>query len=505
MRYSMVMLNVFLAILAVATLLELGISVPFTWPARRYLGELVVLLLVVASVGIVSERLNVLSILVLILSAYRIFNLARVVSRHEHKSGARRVASITSWRLILSQVLVLLTWLGIDQFRSSINSFWIGVITAQIIVAVLLLVSTLRSLAKTKYVQSTKHLSDAELPTVTVAVPARNEDGQLNASLESIIGSDYPKLEVLVLDDCSHDRTPEIIRTFAHDGVRFINGQPPNDDWLPKNQAYQRLLDEASGDIMLFAGVDVRFETTTIRGLVTNMVTKNKKMLSVLPINKECRAFLLIQPMRYFWELALPRRQLRRPPVLSSCWLIYRDVIKNLGGFEAIRKSITPEAYFAKKTSDHFDGYRFLRSNARLGLTSVKPLAEQRATAIRVRYPQLHRRPETVCWASINQLFWLVAPFGIALSGYSYHVNLALESAAIASSLALISVNVLIVRAAFPNHRLLGLVSFPIAACVDVALLNFSMYKYEFSEVYWKGRNICKPVMQVIPNLPKLR
>lgn len=29
-----------------------------------------------------------------------------------------------------------------------------------------------------------------------------------------------------------------------------------------------------------------------------------------------------------------------------------------------------------------------------------------------------------------------------------------------------------------------------------------SMYKYEFSEVIWKDRNICEPVMHTIPKLP---
>jgi hypothetical protein len=30
------------------------------------------------------------------------------------------------------------------------------------------------------------------------------------------------------------------------------------------------------------------------------------------------------------------------------------------------------------------------------------------------------------------------------------------------------------------------------------------MWQYEFHEVLWKGRNVCLPVMRIIPNLPKL-
>jgi hypothetical protein len=39
----------------------------------------------------------------------------------------------------------------------------------------------------------------------------------------------------------------------------------------------------------------------------------------------------------------------------------------------------------------------------------------------------------------------------------------------------------------------------------DMAILHYSMWQYEFSEVDWKGRNICVPAMHVIPHLPKLQ
>jgi len=37
----------------------------------------------------------------------------------------------------------------------------------------------------------------------------------------------------------------------------------------------------------------------------------------------------------------------------------------------------------------------------------------------------------------------------------------------------------------------------------DLFLINYSMWKYEFSDVDWKGRNVCIPVMHVVPTLPR--
>ena len=45
-------------------------------------------------------------------------------------------------------------------------------------------------------------------------------------ALHRVIASTYPKLEIIVLDDLSADKTPALIKAFAQDGVRFIEGGP---------------------------------------------------------------------------------------------------------------------------------------------------------------------------------------------------------------------------------------------------------------------------------------
>ncbi len=75
-------------------------------------------------------------------------------------------------------------------------------------------------------------------------------------------------------------------------------------------------------------------------------------------------------------------------------------------------------------------------------------------------------------------------------------------SLAILASICLIAVNVLIARASSPGSELSAILTFPFAILADFALTNHSMYKYEFSTVDWKGRNVCLPVMRIDPHLP---
>jgi succinoglycan biosynthesis protein ExoA len=58
---------------------------------------------------------------------------------------------------------------------------------------------------------------DQTLPSVTVVVPARNEEPFIERCIASILGSDYPgdRLEVVVVDGQSDDRTVEIVRRLA--------------------------------------------------------------------------------------------------------------------------------------------------------------------------------------------------------------------------------------------------------------------------------------------------
>src|SRR3954466_5941223 len=57
--------------------------------------------------------------------------------------------------------------------------------------------------------------ADDACPGVTVLIPAYDEEAVIAASVAAVLASDYPVLEVLVLDDGSKDRTAEVARAAA--------------------------------------------------------------------------------------------------------------------------------------------------------------------------------------------------------------------------------------------------------------------------------------------------
>src|SRR6267154_3957442 len=98
-------------------------------------------------------------------------------------------------------------------------------------------------------------------PTVSVIVPARNEEACLGACLESLIaqqgsGQDPLSFEIIVVDDHSTDRTRDIANSFAGRGVRVIDAGTLRPGWTGKNNAVTTGAKAARGQWLLFTDAD---------------------------------------------------------------------------------------------------------------------------------------------------------------------------------------------------------------------------------------------------------
>lgn len=460
-------------------------------------------LLVISTTWLLYHYLTVTGLLFLVLSLYRVINLARFYKgrrQPEYLYTLTRSASL--WLLAASVIIV--TVLVIDAAMSG-QILLLLAISLAFIASLVITGATLRNLRKTRPV-IVEPLTGTSVPTLSVLIPARNETEDLEECLRTLVASRYDKLEIIVLDDCSQNtRTPEIIKGFAHDGVRFMAGEAAPPYWTAKNYAYQQLSQVASGDLLLFCGVDTRFQPETLGIMVAELKARDKQMISYLPANKIPPlwppAQALVQAARYSWELSLPRRSLDRPPVLSTAWLVYAQPLQSAGGFSSARRATTPERVLARYFAQSGDAYSFVQSDTHSGVRSQKSASEQVATAVRTRYPQLHQSLELTALVSLLEFTVLVLPFvlyGITLWSRQMFLFAIVDVTAILLILNYAQVSNV-------THRKFlwrSLLAAPLTGVYDILLLNYSMYKYEFSSVEWKGRNVCIPVMRVIDHLP---
>jgi glycosyltransferase involved in cell wall biosynthesis len=467
---------------------------------RRILYIYILLLVSFSGSLLIFTAFSFLSLMVGFVCIYRILNCWRVLAGKTHERHNVRTVRKTSVYLIAYQALTLAFFVLLDKYFSW-TEWVVFLMIGALIVQIVMIFATRNNLRGTAWKEEAL-LTKSELPSISVCIPARNETHDLTKCLSSLLKSDYHKLEILVLDDCSQDKTSEIIKSFAHKGVRFIAGDMPKSGWLAKNQAYQMLTEAASGEILIFCGVDVRFERQSLHYIVTRLISRNKKMVSVLPQNYAShKDTVTIQSQRYWWELALPRRLFKRPPTLSTCWAIYADSLRRLGSFKSVGNTVLPEAYFAGRLKV-YDAYSFLRSSGEFKLYSAKSFSEQWQTALRIRYPQVRKRVEIVALLTAAEILFLLLPFIIFIIGFFIPLSWLWLLAGLTIS-ATATIHYMVTWSCKLPYTHLQLALMPISLLLEIFLLHASMWKYEFGTMLWKERNICIPVMHAIPRLPE--
>ena len=482
------------ALLLIIGLLAILICLSHVWRIRLVAGYILLVSMTFAIILVVIFGFNRLWVWALLFaSLYSLFNLLRIVRSKIQIEHLRRICLKTASRLLLLQVLVVLIAVILTWTPFIHKSRWMLLALIQLALAVLLLSSTSRHKRVAKRIQLAAEVIDKDAPTLTVAIPARDETESLNQCLRSVLDCNYPKLEVLVLDDQSTTRrTPEIIRSFAHDGVEFVTGKPAPKNWVAKNWAYQQLLEVSNGEIILFCGADTRFDTEALRFLVTALVDRKKSMISIMPKNLAFNPYgwRFIQPLRYAWEISLPRRLVNRPPILSTCWVAKREFLMKSGGLKAVTRRIVPESYFAKFATEQ-DGYSFFMYD---GVMSDKQSDEQVETAIRIRYPQLHRQPELAALLSMGEIIALLGSLPLFIMGLvELYVPVIILSGL--SIVTMIYMFAMISNMAYRRRLVLNGLMWPVAIVIDLWLVNLSMWRYEFGNVLWKGRSVNPSVM----------
>jgi glycosyltransferase involved in cell wall biosynthesis len=136
-------------------------------------------------------------------------------------------------------------------------------------------------------------------PTVSVIVPARNEEACLGACLQSLVlqnnaQNNVPD-EIIVVDDHSTDCTRAIALSFASPQVQVVEAGPLPAGWTGKNNAVTAGAQAASGQWLLFTDAD----TIHLPGSLARSVEEaNRQAADLLSYSPE-------QIVKSFWEKAV--------------------------------------------------------------------------------------------------------------------------------------------------------------------------------------------------------
>lgn len=102
-------------------------------------------------------------------------------------------------------------------------------------------------------------------------MPAYNEQRTIEIVLRKVLALDVHLKEIVVVDDGSTDRTPEIVQQLAteDDRIRFLQ----MDRNRGKTAAIARALKEAAGDILIVQDADLEYDPAEIPEVIGPIVT----------------------------------------------------------------------------------------------------------------------------------------------------------------------------------------------------------------------------------------
>lgn len=199
------------------------------------------------------------------------------------------------------------------------------------------------------------------MPKVSVLIPAKDEVGQIEKCVRSVLNSDYPNLQIIVIDDRSTDGTGELLdRLAANDSrlqiIHIIEGTLPA-GWGGKSFALHNGLKAADGDWLLFVDADVEIHPRSITATLAWAIKREFNLISLLPkfvSAKFSEGFL--QPLAGAATSAMFAVPLTNSPqwpktafANGQFLLVKREAYEAVGGHEAIRGTLSEDVAIARR------------------------------------------------------------------------------------------------------------------------------------------------------------
>lgn len=187
-------------------------------------------------------------------------------------------------------------------------------------------------------------------PAISVLIPARNEERNIDASVQAALSSRGVELEVLVLDDQSEDATADVVLAIAERNprVRLLQGEPLPAGWCGKQFACSQLAQAARYPILVFLDADVRLAPEGLARTAVFLEQAQADLMSGIPC-QEAGTLLekLLIPLTHFILLSfLPldrMRNSRHPAYAAGCGqflMVRRAAYEFAGGHAALRASL---------------------------------------------------------------------------------------------------------------------------------------------------------------------
>jgi glycosyltransferase involved in cell wall biosynthesis len=200
------------------------------------------------------------------------------------------------------------------------------------------------------------------MPLISVIVPARNEQAEIDRCLRSLIGQDYGSLEIIAVDDRSEDETGAIMDRLAAESprLRVIHVRELPERWLGKTHAMWLAASQARGEWLLFTDGDIVFDRQTVRRSLAYVERSGAEHFVLYP-SIELHTVGERMMIAFFaamfvvsnrpWKIADKGR--REHIGIGAFNMITKRAYESLGTYEAMRLNVIDDLSLGKRAKEH--------------------------------------------------------------------------------------------------------------------------------------------------------
>jgi chlorobactene glucosyltransferase len=199
-----------------------------------------------------------------------------------------------------------------------------------------------------------------KLPVVSVVLPARNEQDNIQKCLDSLLRQDYHNYEIIAVNDCSIDATGQILHKVAATNsereITIINLERKPAGWVGKNWACFQGYKRSSGQVLLFTDADTIHATDTISLAVRHMIDEKLDALTARPrITSDNTLTKIVLPLVWMVShIAFSALKVNNPKsktgfVFGGFYLITREVYESLGTHQSVKGEIAEDLAIGEK------------------------------------------------------------------------------------------------------------------------------------------------------------
>ncbi len=264
-------------------------------------------------------------------------------------------------------------------------------------------------------------------PLISVIVPAHNEEASIRDCLKSVLNQDYPRFELICIDDRSGDRTVEIAESVcrgkSNAEVHSLHELP--EGWTGKCHALDAGIKRASGEWFAFLDADSTLHESALTHCYHAAMDRGVNMITLSP------RFVL----KTFWERALqptfaamscilfPLGKINDPSsaVASANGMFYiisRQAYERIGGHHDVKDLAVEDIGIGKRVKASGLGLIFANGRRVLRTRMYTNFSEIMDGWTRILSASMNYEMSTVLWYLLVHVLMSAPVFASALLVY---------------------------------------------------------------------------------------